>query len=124
MDAGACFCPERFQLDGRLIYSLHYLEAKKLFLIKSLLVFEHEIDGTTQLVGEDRQGLCFTMFTGEPFEIPFAVFVAFEEEDSCFGEGPSPIKLRTSLRWELPIFLPLDPYFFPFDSLMLFIRRQ
>ncbi len=54
MDAGACLCPERFQLDGRLIHPLQLLEAEKLFLVKGLLVFEHEIDSATQLVGEDR----------------------------------------------------------------------
>ncbi len=30
------------------------LEAEKLFLVKRLLVFEHEIGGPTQLVGKDR----------------------------------------------------------------------
>lgn len=54
MDAGACFCPERFQLGGWLIHPLQFLETEKLFLVKRLLVFEHEIDGPTQLVGEDR----------------------------------------------------------------------
>ena len=55
MDAGACSCPERFQLDGRLIHPLQTLETEELFLVKSLLVFEHEIGGTPQLVGKDRE---------------------------------------------------------------------
>ena len=88
MDAGACSCSERFQLDGRLIHPLHYLEAKKLFLIKCLLVFEHEIDGTPQLVGEDRESFGFTVFTGKPFEISFAGLVALEEKDRSLREGP------------------------------------
>ncbi len=54
MDAGACLGPERFQLGGRLIHPLRVLEAEELFLVKCLLVFEHEIDGPTQLVGKDR----------------------------------------------------------------------
>ena len=57
MDAGACSCPERFQLDGRLIHPLQSLETEELFLVKSLLVFEHEIGGTPQLVGKDRGGM-------------------------------------------------------------------
>ena len=54
MDASTCFCPERFQLGGRLIHPLQYLETEELFLVKCFLVFEHEIDGPTQLVGQDR----------------------------------------------------------------------
>jgi hypothetical protein len=88
MDAGACLSPERFQLCGRLIHPLQLLEAEKLFLVKRLLVFEHEIDGTTQLMGEDRESFGFTVFTGEPFEISFTRLVAFEKEYSGFGEGP------------------------------------
>jgi len=88
MDADACSCPERFQLGGRLIHPLRFSETKELFLVKRLLVFEHEIDGTPELVGKDRESLGFTMFTGEPFEIPFAWLVAFEEKHRCLGEGP------------------------------------
>ncbi len=57
-------------------------------MVKSLLVFEHEIDGTPELVGQDREGLGFAVFTGKPFEILFAGLVAFEEEDGGLGEGP------------------------------------
>ena len=88
MDAGACSCPERFQLGGRLIHPLQFLETEKLFLVKSLLVFEHEIDGTPELVGKDRESLGFAVLTGKPFEILFGWFVAFEEKDRCLGEGP------------------------------------
>jgi hypothetical protein len=116
VDAGACSCPEWFQLDARLIHPLQLSETEKLFLVKSLLVFEHEVDGTTQLVGEDGQSLGFTVFMGKPFEVFLCRIVAFEKEYGCFAECP--------LRWALPIFLPLDPYFLPFDSLILFINRQ
>lgn len=88
MDAGACLSPGRFQLGGRLIHPLQFLEAEKLFLIKRLLVFEHEIDGTTQLVSKDREGFRFTVFTSKSFEVPFAGFVSLEEEDRSLGEGP------------------------------------
>jgi hypothetical protein len=54
MDAGACLSPERFQLGVRLIHPLQILETEELFLVKRLLVFEHEIDGPAQLVGKDR----------------------------------------------------------------------
>jgi len=88
MDAGACSCPERFQLGGRLIHPLQCLETEELFLVKSLLIFEHEIDGTSQLVGEDREGLGFAVFTGKPLEVLFSRLVAFEEKHRSFGEGP------------------------------------
>ena len=88
MDAGACSCPERFQLDGGLIHPLQKLETEELFLVKSLLVFEHEIGGTPELVGKDRESLGFAVFTGEPLEILFPRLVALEEKDCCLGEGP------------------------------------
>jgi hypothetical protein len=50
-------------------------------LVKGLLIFEHEVNGTPELVSQDREGFGFTVFTGKPFEIPFAWFVAFENED-------------------------------------------
>ncbi len=53
MDAGTCFCPERFQLGVRLIHPLQFLEAEEFILVKGLLVFEHEIDGPAQFVGKD-----------------------------------------------------------------------
>jgi hypothetical protein len=95
MDAGACSCPERFQLGGRsvrleteLIHPLLILETEELFLVKSLLVFKHEIDGPTQFVGEDREGLGFAVLTGKPLKKLFGRFIAFEEKDRCLGEGP------------------------------------
>ncbi len=65
MDAGACSCPERFQLDGRLIHPLQCLETEELFLVKCLLVLEHEINGSPELMGEDRKSLGFTVLTGK-----------------------------------------------------------
>ena len=88
MDAGACSCPERFQLDGRLIHPLQCLETEELFLVKSLLVFEHEIDGSPELVGEDREGLGFAVLMGKSLEILFRRLIALEEKDRCLGEGP------------------------------------
>ena len=57
-------------------------------MVKGLLVFEHEIDGTPELVSQDREGLGFTMFAAKSFEIPFAGLVAFEEKDRRLREGP------------------------------------
>jgi len=88
MDAGACSCPERFQLGGRLIHPLQTLETKELILVKRLLVFEHEIDGPPELVGKDREGLGLAVFTGKPLEILFGRLVALEEKHRCLGEGP------------------------------------
>jgi hypothetical protein len=97
MDAGACSCPERFQLDGRLIHPLQFLETEELFLIKSLLVFKHEISGPPELVGEDREGLGFAVLMGKPLEILFPRLVALEEEDRCLGEGPLEVSVTDLL---------------------------
>jgi hypothetical protein len=95
MDAGACSCPERFQLGGRsvrleteLIHPLQILETEELFLGKSLLVLEHEIDGSSELVGEDRESLGLAVFTGKPLEILFGRFIALEKKHCCLGESP------------------------------------
>ena len=88
MDAGACLCSERFQLDGRLIHPLRYLETEEHFLVKRLLVFEHEIGGPPKLMGKDREGLGFAVFTSEPFKKSFAWLIAFEKKHCCFREGP------------------------------------
>lgn len=88
MDAGACSSPERFQLGGRLIHPLQILETEELFLVKRLLVFKHEIDGPTQFVGEDREGLGFAVFTGKPLEKLFTGLIAFKEKDGSLREGP------------------------------------
>ena len=57
-------------------------------MVKSLLVFEHEIGGTPEFVGEDREGLGFAVFTGKSLEIFFRWLIALEEKDRCLGEGP------------------------------------
>jgi len=88
MDAGACSCPERFQLGVRLIHPLQTLETEELFLVKSLLVFKHEIDGPSELMGEDREGFGFAVLTGKPLEILFPGLVTLEEKDRCLGESP------------------------------------
>src|SRR4030042_2393860 len=88
MDAGACSCPERFQLDLRLIHPLQSLETEELFLVKSLLVFEHEVDGPPEFVSEDREGLGFTMLMGQSEEILFTGLIAFKEKDGCLRESP------------------------------------
>ena len=88
MDAGACSCPERFQLGGRLIHPLQTLETEELFLVKSLLVFKHEIDGPSELMGEDREGFGFAVLSGKPLEILFPGLVTLEEQDRCLGESP------------------------------------
>jgi len=57
-------------------------------LVKSLLVLEHEIDGTAELVGEDRERLGFAVLMSKSLEILFGRFIALEEEDGGLGEGP------------------------------------
>ena len=50
-------------------------------MVKSLLVFEHEIDGSPELVGEDRESLGFAVFMGKSLEILFGRLIALEEKD-------------------------------------------
>lgn len=88
MDAGACSCPRRFQLGDRLIHLLQILETEELFLVKSLLVLKHEISGSPEFVGEDREGFGFAVFMGKPLEKLFGRVVALEEKHGCLGEGP------------------------------------
>lgn len=88
MGAGACSCPERFQLGGRLIHPLRYSETEKLFLVKCLLVFQHEIDGPSEFVGKNREGLGFSVFMGKPLEVLLPRFVSFEEKHRSLGESP------------------------------------
>ena len=57
-------------------------------MVKSLLVLEHEIDGTAELVGEDRERLGFAVLMSKSLEILFGRFIALEEEDGGLGEGP------------------------------------
>ena len=57
-------------------------------MVKSLLVLEHEIDGTAELVGEDRKRLGFAVLMSKSLEILFGRFIALEEEDGGLGEGP------------------------------------
>ena len=57
-------------------------------MVKRLLIFEHEVNGTSELVSQDREGLGFTVLMGKPFEILFAGLVAFEEKDRRFRESP------------------------------------
>jgi hypothetical protein len=57
-------------------------------LVKGLLIFEHEVNGTPELVSQDREGLGFTMLMGKPLEILFPGLVTFEEKDRRLGENP------------------------------------
>ena len=58
------------------------------FHMEWLLSFEHEVDGSAQFVGEDREGLGFAVFADEPGMILLGLFISSEEEASGFGEGP------------------------------------
>ena len=52
-------------------------------MVKRLLVFEHEIDGPPELMGEDREGLGFAVLTGNSLEILFGRFISLEEKHRC-----------------------------------------
>jgi hypothetical protein len=64
------------------------LGAKELLHIESLLSFEHEVDGPSEFMGEDGEGLGFTVFLLEPLFEFHAFGIPPKEEDSGFGEGP------------------------------------
>ena len=78
--------PVRFQLGVRLIRPLQLTE--ELLLVECLLVLQHEIDGPSELVGKDREGFAFAVFTGKSFQVLLGRFVASEEKDRRFREGP------------------------------------
>ncbi len=62
--------------------------SQKLLLIECLLVLEHEIDRSSELMGKDRESLCLAVFMDKPIEISLCRIIALEEKDSCFREGP------------------------------------
>ena len=51
-------------------------------------LFHHEVDGTTQLVGEDGKGLGLSMFFPELFDEFLGGRIGPQKEHGGFGEGP------------------------------------
>jgi hypothetical protein len=62
--------------------------SQKLLLIECLLVLKHEVDGPTQLMGKDREGLGLAVFMDQSIEISFCRIIPLEEKNRCFREGP------------------------------------
>ena len=63
-------------------------QTEELFLMESLLVFKYKINGSSEFVGQDGKGFGFAVFMSKPLQVLFPWFVAFEEQDGCFGESP------------------------------------
>jgi hypothetical protein len=57
--------------------------------IEGLLSFEHEVDGPSEFMGEDREGFTLAMLADEAIVIELSLFIASKEEASGLGESPS-----------------------------------
>jgi hypothetical protein len=64
------------------------LARKELLHIESLLSFEHEVDGPSEFMGEDGEGLGFAVFFLEPLLEFHALGIPPKEEDGGFGKSP------------------------------------
>ena len=62
--------------------------SQKLLLIECLLVLEHEVDCSSQLMGKDRESLCLAVLMDKSIEISLCRIIPLEEKNSCFREGP------------------------------------
>jgi len=56
--------------------------------VEGLVPFEHEVDGTAELVGEDAQGLSFPVFALEAVVEPLALGEMTDHGDGRLTEGP------------------------------------
>ena len=61
---------------------------EKQFHIKRLFVFEHEVNGPTELVGENSQGLTIVMFVTQPLHIFFGLFGFAQADHGRCLDGP------------------------------------
>ena len=55
---------------------------------KACFRVEHEVDGPSELVGQDRERLGLAVLALEPGEELLALGVVAQEEDGGLGEGP------------------------------------
>ena len=89
---------------------------EELLHVEGFLSFEHEVDGPTDLVGEDREGFALAVFADEAAEIVLGLFVVPEEETGRLGKCPFEVDVA-----DLGV---LVPNFFPPDSRGHLTRRQ
>ena len=80
------------------------------------LLFHHEVDGTTQLVGEDGKGLGPSMLFPELLDEFLCGRVGPQKEYGGFGEG--------HFKWTFPIFAPPVPSLFPEELFSHFTSRE
>ncbi len=55
---------------------------------KRLLSFDHEVDGSAQLVGENGKGFGLAMFFSKLLDVVLRGWVGAEKEHGGFGERP------------------------------------
>jgi hypothetical protein len=75
------------QLGFRLIRSPP-LSLEKRLRIESHLAFEHIVDGTGQLLGQDGSGLACVMFFLQAGEVFLRRWMVSEEQHGSFRKGP------------------------------------
>ena len=61
---------------------------EKSFCFKWLLSFQHEIYGPAYFLSDQRQGLRFSVLTGESLLKALRRFVTAQEQNCCFAECP------------------------------------
>ena len=56
--------------------------------VEDLLSLEHEVDGTTELLGDDGKSLGLAVAADELLVIELSGLVVAQEKDCCLAEGP------------------------------------
>ena len=61
---------------------------KEPFCIERCPPFEHGVDGTPELLGDDGKRLCISVFADQFLMVVLGAFIAAKEEAGCLAEGP------------------------------------
>ena len=62
--------------------------SEKDFHIEGLLSFEHEVDGSPEFMGEDRECFALSVLADQAVVIELSLFITSEEEASGLGKSP------------------------------------
>lgn len=57
--------------------------------MEALLIFEHEVNGSSQFVGQDRKGFALAVFVRDFLQISLRSLVAFQEKLRRLRERPA-----------------------------------
>ncbi len=61
---------------------------KELFCIERRPPFEHGVDSTPELLGDDRERLCITVFADQSSVVVLGAFIAAKEQAGCLAKCP------------------------------------